>query len=501
MTNNCASLPLLLDTVRELAPQGEKVYLVGGAVRDMLLGKACHDMDFVVEGDVRPLARRLANHFDGDFFMLDAERQTARVFRRLEDGSREIFDFASLRADDLEGDLRARDFTVNAIAINIHEPGKLIDPLGGAADLRAKCLRACSPTAFTDDPLRILRGARLSLALGYHLEAETIRSMRAAVPELQRVSVERMRDELFRMLDCSQPTTAVRLIDRLGALHIILPELAALKGVTQSPPHIWDVWAHTLAVLTELQNLFDVLVGLYNEDASTNLSLGLAVMRLGRFRQQFASHFENQLNPNRSLRALLCFAALYHDIGKPSSRQVGQDGKIHYYEHETVGEAMTVRRARALALSQVEVERLAVLVRLHLRIHFMVNGAEPPSRRTIYRFFRAAGEAGVELVLLSLADRLATDGFTLNIETWERHLDVCRLLLEAWWEHPEPGLKPPRLINGHDLQSHFGLPPGARIGECLEAVQEAQAVGEIGTREEALAFARAWLDGSNEPVN
>ncbi len=494
MTECSSSLPIILDTVRELTPQGEKVYLVGGAVRDLLLAKACHDMDFVVEGDVRPLARRLANHFNGDFFMMDAERQTARVILPVADGSRQNFDFAALRAADLEGDLRARDFTVNAIAINIHAPGKLIDPLGGAADLLAKTLRACSATAFLDDPLRVLRGVRLSLALGYRLEPDTTRLMRAAVPKLRRVSIERMRDELFRMLDCSQPAAAIRLLDQLGALQVILPEIGALKGVSQSAPHIWDVWEHTLAMLSDLQRLFVALVEPYDEDNSGNLVLGLAVMRLGRFREHLAAHFQRQLNPNRSLRALLGLAALYHDIAKPAARQENADGKIHFLEHETLGEGVTVRRAKALALSQAEVEHLALLVRLHMRVHFLVNTADTPTRRAIYRFFRAAGEVGVDLVLLSLADRLATEGYNLNVQTWERHLDICHALLEAWWEHPEPGLKPPRLINGHDLQSHFCLSPGQRIGECLEAIQEAQAVGEIATRDEALAFAQNWLN-------
>ena len=151
------------------------------------------------------------------------------------------------------------------------------------------------------------------------------------------------------------------------------------------------------------------------------------------------------------------------------------------------------RPAAPLALSQAEVDHLAQLVRLHMRVHFLVNAAEAPTRRAIYRFFRASGEVGVNLILLSMADRLATEGYNLNMQTWERHLETCRVLLEAWWEHPEPGVKPPRLINGHDLQTLFGLPPGQRLGECLEAIQEAQAIGEIVTRDEAVAFAQNWI--------
>lgn len=499
MNNPITALPVIMETVRELAPQGEKIYLVGGAVRDHLLGKACHDFDFVVEGDARPLARRLAAALRADYYTLDAERMTARVLLRAEDGSQRIFDFAALRADDLEGDLLARDFTVNAIAIDIHAPKQLIDPLGGAKDLHAKCLRACSEKAFNDDPLRILRGIRLSLALGYRLDSKTITWMRAAVPALQRVSNERIRDELFRMLGSGQSATAIRLLDNLGILPLILPEILALKGVKQTAPHIWDAWEHSLMTLGELERLYSILCGRYDEEASSSLLLGMAVMQLGRYREQFSAHFEQRLNPNRTLFELLIFAGLYHDIGKPLTHQLGVDGRIHFFQHEEQGTLISSQRAQELALSQVEGERLGILVRNHLRIHLLANEPSGPTRRSIFRFFHAVGDVGVDLVLLALADRLATEGFTLMPQAWERELEVCRMLLESWWERREVELKPAKLINGHDLQEQFGIHPGPQIGKILEALQEAQALGEVTSRAEAFEFTRTMLaqDGGN----
>lgn len=488
-----------LEMLSEQAPQGEKIYLVGGAVRDALMQRPNHDLDLVVEGDARPLARRMANRLKGDFYMLDAVRQTARVLLREADGNQVCFDFATLRYTDIEGDLRARDFSINAIAIDLLEPGKLIDPTGGAADLHARRLKACSDSAMDDDPIRILRGVRLSLELGLRIEPHTAGLMRRAVPGLQKISPERIRDEIFRLLNGEKSSSGLRLLDQMGALAPILPELTALKDVKQSLPHHQDAWEHTLATITQLSRLFSLLCTPYLGEESKNLLDGLTVMRLGHFRERFIQHFIQQINPNRSRRSLLTFAALYHDSAKPQSQQTGADGKIHFFTHETLGAEWVEQRAAALALSQAEVEYMALLVRHHLRIHLLTEEEKGPSSRAIYRFLRSVGSAGVDLVLLALADRLAIEGIYLTTEKWIKTLDVCRLLLETWWEKREQALQPVRLVNGEDLMIELNLQPGKRIGELLEAIAEAQALGEITDRAGALGFARDWLSQYANP--
>ena len=223
--------------LRREAPREIPVYLVGGAVRDLLRGSPVHDLDLVINGEVRRLARRMANLIGGDFYVLDEGRDTVRVIDRAGDGAPVYLDFCTLRVPDLETDLRERDFTINAIAVDLHDPRHLIDPTGGAADLRAGLLRACTPQSFENDPVRVMRGVRLSLSLRLHIPPETLAWMRAAAPLLPRVSDERQRDEFFRMLAGSQIASTMRLLEAVGLIPVLLPELTGLSGVEQSPPY------------------------------------------------------------------------------------------------------------------------------------------------------------------------------------------------------------------------------------------------------------------------
>ncbi len=490
-------LPRLLEWINQLVPSDQTVFLVGGAVRDILLNRPVHDVDFVLPGEVRKIARKVANAIGGAFFMLDDERNTARVIQTREEGSRLVIDFATLRAADLEGDLRARDFTINAIAMEASAPHRMIDLLGGAADLRQKRLRACSESAFQADPVRVLRGVRLAVELKFSFEPQTLQDMRQAVPLLARTSPERQRDECCRMLDGRGVASALRMLDQLGALAIFLPELGALKAVRPSPPHLLDGWEHTLATAQALERLLGVLMGEYQPDSADNLILGMATMRLGRFRQPLAQHFEQPLNVNRTLRSLLFMAALYHDVGKAKTRQEDSGGAVHFFGHEDVSANAIATRARHLAFSQVEIQRLDTIVRHHMRIHHLANTEEPqPTRRAIYRFFRDTGAAGVEICLLSLADLWATYGVTLPPEFWAKELEICRGLLESWWERPQETVNPPVLLTGDDLMRQFALTPGPLIGELLQRVREAQACGEVATPDEALRLVEAALNES-----
>jgi poly(A) polymerase len=492
------SIDEVLRRVRSALPAGVIVYLVGGSVRDALLGSPVRDLDFVLAGDVLAIARRTANALGAAYFPLDEERQTARLILSQPGVSRLKLDFAAMRGHDLESDLRQRDFTINAMALPLEDSPALIDPLGGAADLRAKVLRACSDSAFTDDPVRVVRSIRLAVSLGCKISPQTNRQIRLAAALLPSVSAERLRDELFRILEGPQPAASIRLLDLLGALAFILPETAALKGVTQSPPHIKDVWVHTLEALQRLEQVLDVLAMNYVQEKAANWALGFISIQLGRYRKQLAGHFDQPLNPERSLRGLVFMAGLYHDAGKPSSRQEDDKGRLRFFEHEQVGAALAAERARRLHLSNDEIDRLSTMVRGHMRPLLLAQAGGNPSRRAIYRYFRATGPAGVDIGLLSLADCLATYGPTLPREVWAQQLVVVRALYEAWWERPEQAVAPPRLVNGVDLMQLFELNPGPHIGRMLEAIREAQAAGQVNTREQALKLAREMTENSEK---
>lgn len=493
------NLPPLLEKILPLLPADAPVYLVGGAVRNLFLARPIHDFDFALpQGGIR-LARKLANALGADFYPLDSERDTGRVLLNDERGNRFVLDFAAFRGPTLEDDLRGRDFTVNAIALDPRTL-QLFDPLGGGRDLKDKVLRPCSSTAFRDDPVRILRGIRLAAEFNFRILPEARASMREAAPRLAAVSAERIRDELFRILEGPAPSTCLRALDLLGVLAVILPELSALKGVQQPAPHIYDVWQHTLAVLAALEKILGVLAPEYQPEKAADLLNGLLVLRLGRYREQLGAHFATLFASGRTRGGLLFLAALYHDVAKPRTKTVDEEGHIRFFDHDRLGAEIAAERARLLALSNEEVERLQVIIRLHMRLLFhtnrLLNEGQPPTRRAIYRFFREAGSAGVDLGLLALADLRAMYGPTLPQATWSAALDVVRLFLENWYEKPEEVVSPPPLLNGHDLMQALHLSPGPKVGELLEAIREAQATGEVKTLEEALALARKRLHNS-----
>ncbi|HSO28120.1 MAG TPA: HD domain-containing protein [Anaerolineales bacterium] len=498
--NNLTALPFAetLNQISAVLPPDLPVFVVGGAVRDALLGRAVNDLDFVLPGPVLEISRRVANALHGAYYPLDEERQTARIILNNPDGERRVLDFAALRGPDLESDLRARDFTINAMALAVGSPARLIDPLSGALDLRARRLRACSELSFLSDPIRIVRAVRQAVAFQLRIEPQTLTWLRDARPGLAHISPERLRDELFRILQAEQPATALRTLDFLDALRYLLPELELLKGVEQSAPHYQDVFQHTLEVNARLAEVLATLAPVHDQEQAASWALGLISLQLGRYRSQIAAHLATDLNPLRSLRGLLFLAALYHDSAKPQTRSVEvspQDGRerVRFFEHDLQGVALIAQRAQDLRLSNIEIERLKTIIRHHMRPLLLAQSGAPPSRRAIYRFFRDTGPAGVDICLLSLADTLGTYGPRLERKVWVSLLEVVRTLLAAWWENPEERISPPALVNGRDLMETFDLEPGPAVGQLLSAIREAQATGEVTERVQALALAQKLL--------
>ena len=327
------SLPPLVERVRAVLPADQELYLVGGAVRDLLLEKPSHDFDFVLPSKAMATARRVANALGAAFYPLDESRDVGRVI--LNEGlERATLDFIAWQGADIDSDLAARDLTINAMAIDLRHPEALLDPLGGVADLTARRVRACSQNAFRTDPVRVLRAIRMAASFDMKIDKGTRQAMREAAASLPQVSAERLRDELFRLLQAPKLATSLRALDVLGALEPILPELTALKGVEQRAPHAFDVWNHTLQVVNKLDHIISLLGEHYKPEGAGNLHSGLVVLRLGRYRSQISALLGRELVPGRSRRELLMFAALYHDAGKPATHSVEAEGRVRFIGHD-----------------------------------------------------------------------------------------------------------------------------------------------------------------------
>jgi hypothetical protein len=247
-------------------------------------------------------------------------------------------------------------------------------------------------------------------------------------------------------------------------------------------------------VLDYLDQVISALRIGYDAEKTNDMFTGLLGLRLGRYREQIAKHFAEPLNMDRPHRSVLFFAALYHDVCKPDTKTIDENGRIRFFDHDVKGADVVAKRARSFNLSNDEVERLGIIIRHHMRFHNLASrlegGKKTPSRKAIYRFFRDSDKAGIDLILLALADVRGTRANELTIETWTAYLDVARILLENYWEKPEEIVAPPRLLDGNDLIRELELKPGPLIGQLLEAIRENQAAGKIESREQALAFAR-----------
>lgn len=495
--NQIRFFPEILNLIKPSLPIDSTVYLVGGAVRDAIISRTSHDLDFACDGDAYQIARQVAKGLNVPFYVLDPVRGTVRVIYTSPDGNRKLLDFAQFRGNNLISDLKGRDFTINAIAVAVNEMNKLIDPLNGLNDLKDGVLRVCSTKSFLDDPIRILRAIRQAIELNFKILVESKSLLRQSVDSLNSVSSERLRDELFRMFDLSNSGTAIRALDRMGALSFVLPEMTGLKNEKQPPPHITDAWTHTLDAAHKLTMLFNVLSAEVNPKVSSNWTMGMVSLRLGRFRQMLEAHLQTSLNPDRSLKALIQFACLYHDIGKPLTRSVKTDGAVHYQHHEIEGAKIVSQRATQLNLSNPEISRLQIIIKNHMRPFHLANSEKSPSRRAIYRFFRDCGEAGVDICMIFLADSLATYGPTIPQAVWDRHINVVRMLWESWWERPTKDVSPPLLLSGNDLMDHFDLEQGPQIGQLLEMIRESQAMGDITNRDQAIEYVRMKIDDSS----
>lgn len=488
--------PILASVYKDLPPDQE-IFLVGGAVRDAILGRTSHDLDFAVPTNGIKLARKIADKLKGAFYVLDDQRDTGRVVLVDKGNQRTILDFSIYRGKDIQSDLRERDFSINGIAYDLRAD-TFIDPLNGIKDIHGKLLRACSSKSFEIDPIRILRAVRFAAGLDFQIDEKTRLEMQQAGVGLRSVSPERVRDELFRIFEGPQPESAIRALEILGVLPHILPELSLLKNVEQPTPHVYDVWMHTLSIIKYLEEILNTLVGAEKPISKPDTYIELLDSRLGPYRSQFTAHFATFLNADRSLRALLIFAALYHDVAKPICKTTDENARVHFRGHDKQGAEIAAERANALHLSNDEIKRLQLIINHHMHVKFhsirLEKEGKPLSRKAIYRFFRDTGVAGVDLMLLGLADTRATYGNKLYEDIWSATLDTCKTFLENYWDKPNETVSPPRLVDGNEVIIEYDLKPGPRVGELLEAIREAQAIGEIKTRAEAIAFGHKWLE-------
>ena len=482
---------LLTKVGQFLNDEGIKSYLVGGFVRDMLLRRETADIDIAIAADAMEVAPRVADVLGGRYVPLDEENRIARVVLFAEgtapDKARWELDFSTIKGS-IEHDLSQRDFTIDAMAIELgseeasYRLSRLIDPFEGYSDIQQGTIRAVSKTAFQSDPARLLRAVRLAAELGFSIDTDTGALIRHDCHLISDVAGERIREELLKIFALPQTSQYLVHLDDLGLLTALIPEMAPAKGVSQPFTHFWDVFEHSLQTVAAIDFLFRQGTWEYTSEA---------VRTMVPWSPALSEHFIQEVSSGSTRSSLLKLAALLHDIAKPQTRALDEDGRARFLGHTRDGATIASAIMERLRFSNREIQLVELMVKHHLRPSQM-SQYELPTHRAIYRYFRDTGETGIDILFLNMADHLATRGPLLDIDEWREHTQTAEYILEQHTKK-ESLIAPPKLIDGHDLIDIFGLEPGHKIGELLEAVREAQAATEITSRDEALEHIKHWL--------
>lgn len=455
------------------------IYLVGGTVRDWLLGRPPHDLDLTVAADTEGFCRELISVLGGGALVpLGAgdDEATRVVWRGLD------VDISAFRsgARTLKEDICLRDFTVNSMAVSlsslldtVREP-KLIDPLHGLADLKQGLLRHC-PRAFVDDPLRLLRTFRFMATLGFTVETATVEAVRDNVEAIRRVAAERVHYELDLIMQAGNGAEVLWRMHETGLLRPLLPELYAGEGVEQPAFHHLDVFHHNFQTLREMEMLLAAPESVFPEQADD-------------VREYLA---------DSRVAVYLKWAALLHDVGKPAARGVSDDdaGRATFYGHDEIGRKEVESIGKRLKWSNAERERVGHLVSMHMHpFHLVtVRRERPISARAALKLCRRADIDLAGLFFLAMADSLAGCG-EQKPENMEQDLvDIYNEIIAIHQEHIRPVLSGPPLLNGRDLMKYFQLEPGPIFSVILDELLVLQVEEVVTTRDEALKWVEYFL--------
>lgn len=459
-----------LDSVRHWAKQKKaKVFLVGGFLRDWRRKQPLKDnvdYDFAVEQGALEFARSFARHIKGAFVLLDTAHGSARVVKRLGE-SVYTFDFTDFRGKDIHEDLKRRDFTINTFCLDLTS-GQDVSLPSAVKDLNAKTIRMVSAHSFKDDPLRLMRAFSLSATTGFKIDVKTKARIKADIALINKAAMERIREELFKILQSPRAYSVVMAMQRMGLLERIVPQVTVMFGVKQGGYHHLDVWRHSLEVLRFLEELY------------------LEFDQHG----QLKNYLDEEIGGAHTRRAVLKLSALLHDIGKPQTAKK-EGARMTFHGHEHVGEKITRLVAKRLMVTVKERYFLENTVRMHLRPGYLSN-VKMPSARMMFRYMRDTKTEAAAIAMLAMADQRATQGPLTTKEKNAHHDKICRMIIAEYFKEK---VKPVRekLLSGHDLIKTLKLKPSPLFTTILTAVEEAQALGKIKTKAEALQLAKTLL--------
>jgi tRNA nucleotidyltransferase/poly(A) polymerase len=447
-----------------IVPPKKDAYLVGGAVRDILMGNLPDDFDFSVKENPKRYAMAIGENTNRPVITLG--KPGFVLYRVLSPMG--MFDVSPMFGDRIEEDLSNRDFTINAIAVAT-DTGEILDPYNGIRDIQLKKIRMLSDTSFTRDPIRLLRAYRFGAVFGFGVEKATKTAIKKNRHLISFAAGERIHSELKKIFDTEKAHQSVGEMLKNGLIYEIFPEVKDLKNCTQGNHHDFDVLDHTLLVLKHMESI--------QKELASN-GMGIALME-----------FTEKPSP-----PLLKYAALFHDLGKPFCK-TEKDGVIHFFGHEKKSMELFLSVSNRLKFSNDEKKSVATLIKQHLRPLFLytdyVKGRLSKKSKT--SFFMDCDDLTPEVLIHGFADFLAKrkDG---NAAEKPKFAEFFRHMLDTYYTEHLPVLNRHKLIDGNDLIREFHISPSPLFRTILTQVEESRLAGMISTKSEALEMAKCFLE-------
>jgi tRNA nucleotidyltransferase/poly(A) polymerase len=449
-------------------PSSSKAFIVGGTVRDIVMGTPPKDIDIVTLDDPKLLAQDIAANCRGR--IIELGKPGMKIFRIIT--GNQTYDIAPANGKSIEDDLHKRDFTINAMAIPVNSAngnGIIIDPHNGQNDLNHQIIRMISSDNLKADPVRMLRAYRIGSRFGFSISRKTSLAILAESSRINTSAGERIKDELFKLFNCPHSHRYILMMNESGLLSALFPELTPLKECSQNLHHKHDAFEHTLKAYDFLEKL------LHGPALQAPEIINL-----------------ESFLPSPNYFALLKYAILLHDIGKPQTRSIDENGQIHFYGHEKSSANMAAKINLRLRISNDEQKYLDFIIRNHLKPLSLFNAYNQDrlSRKAVSRFFLLCGTMIKDLLVHTTAD-LYGKGIIKNTQAF---IEFLNYLISAYTNSFLPKKSCPPLITGDDLIREFGLKPSPLFAKILQHVEEERFSGNIKSRKEALILVKNFLN-------
>ena len=463
---------MLLPIDTNVFPQKKGVYIVGGSIRDLLCGRTPVDYDLAVANDPDRFARSLAARTGGHVVEFGKHghtvlRVTARDY---------FFDILPVNGASIEDDLRRRDFTINAMALEVSS-GNLIDLAGGRLDLVAKKVRMVARDVFQQDPVRLIRAYRMAASFDFTIDRHTEAAISRDADLVRKSAGERIREELFKILESKGSHAQLARMAHSGLLFSVFPELLQLKNCRLRANQPANLFEQTLGAYNHLEKLLD----------SRDLMLAETADRL----------FED-IDTARA--TLLKWAVLLQNLGQPAARTVTADGALHFCGHAANSAAMAREICRKLRFSKRQTDTIEFMIRHHLRPFFLFNARQKkvPADRAFIRFFMRCGDCTPDILLLALAGYMGQRA--LQEPSPQSFAEFVTEGLNTYYSILRPRALQPPPLNGNDLITNFGLKPSAAFKRILKTIEEEHLAREKFTRKEALKMVGKMINGTKVQI-